>query len=273
LMDLPTELRLHIFRCALVRPYDVLLHKDQPPPPMPPKRESASDEEDEEAATESRQQRILGLRRGESNTRLRTRSQTARARTNVERHRQIRRDLRGRRTPTLPAAPVKKVRPQDEDPLNAALLRVSQRVYKEARQVLYSENTFYVEFDSGVQTMQALHQRSRSMIRHMKLTIPCPSDILDEFADLVRLAIRYCWHLQKFEIVLPFRLTSADYDVRNSVANRATIHMYANSFNILRWLPRQTKVTVEGEVCDEIRKVISQNEMLAKILDDVSGFG
>jgi len=165
---------------------------------------------------------------------------------------------------------VKKLRPQDADPLNVALLRVSQRVYKEARQVLYSENTFYVEFDSGVQTMQALHQRSRSMIRHIKLTIPCPSDILDEFADLVRLAIRYCWHLQKFEIVLPFRLTSADYDVRSSVANRATIHMYANSFNILRWLPRQTKVTVEGEVCDEIRKVISQNEMLAKILDDVS---
>jgi len=165
---------------------------------------------------------------------------------------------------------VKKARPQDEEPLNAALLRVSQTVYKEARQVLYSENTFYVEFDSGVQTMQALHQRSRSMIRHIKLTIPNAGDILDQFADLVRLAVRYCWHLQRFEIVLPFRLTSVESDVRNAAASRATIHMYANSFNILRWLPRQTKVTVAGEVCEEIRKVISQNETLAKILDDVS---
>lgn len=104
------------------------------------------------------------------------------------------------------------------------------------------------------------------MIRHIRLTIPSPSDILDEFSEIVRLALRYCWHLQSLTIIVPFALTRNDQD--NPL--HSTIHMYANAFNILRWLPRSTHVILEGDVCEEIRNTVRQNATLAKELDDVS---
>ena len=296
LMRLPAELRLHIYRCALVRPYPIVLHKEPPPKPVkqfkasakapaPPAPEDASESDRVWSGDDSppsiqyvpRRQPFAGpvrpaavpltmheiwMHENDPEAWRATTEPAPRAHSVVH-HPQPR------------AAPVqeevpREPRPQDEDPLNAALLSASHTIYKEARQVLYGENTFALRFGSAIPSIGSLHQRSRSMIRHVHLVIPCPSDILDEFAEIVRLSLRYCWGLKSFTIILPFRLTGGEADSRTALSNLSTMHMYASAFNILRWLPKDTEVMVEGEICDEIRDTIAQNARLAKVLDAVS---
>jgi hypothetical protein len=162
---------------------------------------------------------------------------------------------------TPPRAP----RPQDVDALLVNLLRASKLVYKESRAILYGENSFLLDLETAQPTLAALHQRSRGQIKNLRVTIPTHNEILERFAEVVRLSLRYCWRLQRLVVHMPFVLPGAD---GSSTSGNTTV--YANAFDILRWLPRQCEVVLEGNVCEEIRKVVEKNSNLAKSLDEVS---
>ncbi|KAF2830529.1 hypothetical protein CC86DRAFT_367274 [Ophiobolus disseminans] len=154
--------------------------------------------------------------------------------------------------------------PQDSsDPIVPEILRLNKQIYKEARQLLYSENVFRLTLASGIHTLSTLHQRSRSLIKHVVLTIPSHHDILDGFADLVRLGLRYCWGLKSFKIILHASLPD---DGRVSGATS----VYANAFHILRWLPRGCSVVLEGCVSETVRKVVLEEGRLMNVLDETS---
>jgi hypothetical protein len=178
---------------------------------------------------------------------------------------------RGRRTTTTTTTitstvlPPRAPRPQDVDPLLVKLLCASKLVYKEARAILYGENNFMLDLDTAQITLAALHQRSRGQIKYLRVTIPTHNEILERFAEVVRLSLRYCWRLKRFVVHMPFVLPGAE---GSSTSGNTTV--YANAFDILRWLPRQCEVSLEGNVCEEIRRVVEKNSNLAKSLDEVS---
>lgn len=161
--------------------------------------------------------------------------------------------------------PPRAPRPQDEDPLLVNVLRVNKQVYQEARAILYSENFFTLDLDSALPTLAALHQRSRRQIKHVEVEIPCYNEILERFQETVRLGLRYCWGLKQLVIHMPFTLPSADGSGTTGIST-----VYANGFDILRWLPRQSEVILRGSVCPEIEAVVSKNATLAKTLDDLA---
>ncbi|KAF1940578.1 ENTH-domain-containing protein [Clathrospora elynae] len=150
-----------------------------------------------------------------------------------------------------------------KDPITPEILRLNKLIYKEARQVLYSDNVFTLSLTSGIHTLSTLHQRSRSLIKHVVLTIPSHHDILDGFADLVRLGLRYCWGLKTFRIILQASLPD---DGRVTGATS----VYANAFHILRWLPRGCKVALEGNVSETVKKVVTEEGRLQSVLDELS---
>ncbi|KAF2089492.1 hypothetical protein K490DRAFT_37554, partial [Saccharata proteae CBS 121410] len=156
-------------------------------------------------------------------------------------------------------------RPLPLGPLVPAFLRVSQQIYREARPVLYSDNEFILRLDSALATLSTLHQRSRSLIKHVRLDIPTHHDILEGFADLVRLGLRYCWGLKTFTISLPAMFLGEN----GGVGMNSTTNVYANAFHILRWLPKGCRVVLQGPVCEEIRRVVEENGRLAVLLDEV----
>ncbi|OSS54542.1 hypothetical protein B5807_01065 [Epicoccum nigrum] len=219
--QLPAELRIHIYYMALSRHAPLLLHAA---------REPEIDLEDGVCEAESCP---LAFPTGAS-TRIR------RPRTHSPPPETI--------TPPL-------------DPIVPAILRLNQEIYKESRSVLYSTNTFTLTLTSGIHTLSTLHQRSRSLIKHVILTIPSHHDILDGFADLVRLGLRYCWGLKTFKLILQASLPD---DGRMTHATS----VYANAFHILRWLPRSCKVVLEGNVSEAVRDVVREEGRLQSVLDE-----
>ncbi|KAH7136001.1 hypothetical protein B0J11DRAFT_176498 [Dendryphion nanum] len=209
-MDLPAELRVHVYRMALFRDEPLLLHLPQKP----------TEESDDEVSQRAR-------------TRARFKSSD---------------------TPALS-------RPSYD--INVALLRTSQLVYKEARQVLYGDNKFILNIESGTYTLSTLHQRNRSLIKSVALTIPSHHDILDCFADVVRLGLRYCWGLKRLTITLPSSFRGDDTTIAPGATN-----VYANAFHILRWLPKGCQIAIEGNVSDSIRKVVADEGRLLYVLDE-----
>lgn len=219
--QLPAELRIHIYYMALSRHAPLLLHAA---------REPENDLEDGVCEAESCPLAFTPV----------TSTSIRRRRTHSPPPETI--------TPPL-------------DPIVPALLRLNQEIYKESRSVLYSANTFTLTLSSGVHTLSTLHQRSRSLIKHVILTIPSHHDILDGFADLVRLGLRYCWGLETFKLVLQASLPD---DGRMSHATS----VYANAFHILRWLPRGCKVVLEGNVSKAVRDVVREEGRLQSVLDE-----
>ncbi|KAL1599007.1 hypothetical protein SLS60_008153 [Paraconiothyrium brasiliense] len=147
--------------------------------------------------------------------------------------------------------------------VNVALLRTCSLVYKEARQIFYSENCFSLSIESSVATLGQLHQRSRSLIRSVTLAIPSHHDILDSFADMVRLGLRYCWGLRTFTIRLDVMLP--DFDTLPAGHHGG---IYANAFRILRWLPKGCKVILEGNVNESVKRVVAEEGRLLVELDE-----
>jgi epsin len=219
--QLPAELRIHIYYMALSRHTPLLLHAA---------REPEKDLEDGACEAES-----CPL------------SFTTVASTSIRR----------RRTHSPPPETIT----PPLDPIVPAILRLNQEIYKESRSVLYSANTFTLTLASGVHTLSTLHQRSRSLIKHVILTIPSHHDILDGFADLVRLGLRYCWGLKTFKLILQASLPD---DGRMTHATS----VYANAFHILRWLPRSCKVVLEGNVSEAVRDVVREEGRLQSVLDE-----
>lgn len=156
-------------------------------------------------------------------------------------------------------------RPQSQDPLIVNILCVSKEIYKEARSVLYSENLFTLDLNTAMTTLGCLHQRSRRLIKHVELEIPTYNEILERFQETVRLSLRYCLGLKKFIIHMPFTLPGAD---GSGTTGNTTV--YANGFDILRWLPQQCEIAMKGNICSEIEIVVNKHKQLAKALDKVS---
>ncbi|KZM26029.1 uncharacterized protein EKO05_0005882 [Ascochyta rabiei] len=222
-MQLPAELRIHIYHMALHRDTPLYLHAARAP---------EKDIEDASTALDT-DSPPLG-----SPTDLSTRARRPRAPSP---------------SPDI-AGPLDRIVP--------TILRLNQQIYKEARSVLYSANTFTLSLASGIHTLSTLHQRSRSLIKHVILTIPSHHDILDGFADLVRLGLRYCWGLMTFKIILRASLPD---DGRMTHATS----VYANAFHILRWLPRGCKVLLEGNVSEVVRDVVREEGRLQSVLDEI----
>jgi epsin len=227
-MSLPAELRINIYYMALSRNQPLLLHATRPAEKAEDFPRS-SDSSDEETLTSP--QEVMN-----SETRMRRRSSCS---------------------PLESAPPL-------HDPILPVILRLNRQIYKEARQVLYGDNVFTLSLSSGIYTLSTLHQRSRSLIKHVVLSIPSHYDILDGFADLVRLGLRYCWGLETFKIILPADL--ADEQRLPS----PTTSVYANAFHILRWLPRGCSVELEGNVSEPMRRVVAEEGRLQNALDEVS---
>lgn len=225
MMTLPAELRLRIYQMALVRPYPLSLHVDRVPDPEPI------------LEPVSIPQRPISIMQG---------------------------------LPPRPSRMSRRSSPPPghesrSDPIRVEILLLNNQIYKEARQILYSENVFTLTLASGIHTLSSLHQRSRSLIKHVVLTIPSHHDILDGFADLVRLGLRYCWGLKSLKIILTASLPD---DGRVSGATS----VYANAFHILRWLPQGCKVDLDGCVSETVRKVVADEGRLMSDLSDVRSF-
>ncbi|EMC98368.1 hypothetical protein BAUCODRAFT_121243 [Baudoinia panamericana UAMH 10762] len=292
LMQLPAEIRNEIYRACLTRPFNILLSKKEQPRPAPrPQQDevdadaridispSSTGMEDDEIAGSSSQSRsatrsqptgpsIWSNRhtRPMRVTRLSARQSSAGATATIGRG--LKCTTRAHRRVSLPPLPLPPPtpRPQAEDPLVVNLLRVSKTVYQEARSVLYSENHFNLDLATAPATLATLHQRSRRQIRHVEVGIPSYNEILDRFQETVRLSLRYCWGLRKMVIYMPFSLPTTD----GNAAPTNTTTVYANGFDILRWLPRQCEVDLRGSVSAEVEAVVSKNANLAKTLDELA---
>lgn len=243
LMSLPTELRLQIYRLCLARDTPVQLHIAKPKVVKP---EETFEEQRERHQRNNEQH---GCTRGAT---LRSRGRGAPSQVVYSR------DYNNYNTDIVCRGPA------HEDTLIPNILLVSKQVHSEARPVLYSENNFILQLDSAVYTLTKLRQQSRSLIKHVSLTVPSHHHVLEGFADLVRLGLRYCWGLQTFTIALPTFLP------RDREAGINGTNVYANAFHILRWLPQNTKVVLDGGATADIRLVVEENRRMAKDLDNVS---
>lgn len=291
IMQLPTEIRLEIYRACLTRPKKILLSKVEKPPQIQSAGVQTREEETDLAdiAQPSGSSSATGrlLRRH-----LRTRSSLQSRSSSLT---ISNRSSSG--SSTSPASSVSTLSatnsvpmltpttsltsgasdlqstkhsattaPICDDRLIVNILRISREIYKEARDVLYSENIFEIDLDNAIPSLAALHQRSRRHIKHIELSIPTYTDILERFSEVVRLSLRYCTGLKTLVIRTPFTLPGTDG--AGSVGN-ATV--YANGFDILRWLPQQCQVVLEGCHNPEIEAVVGKHLTLAKTQDKVRG--
>ncbi|CZT24855.1 uncharacterized protein RCC_10583 [Ramularia collo-cygni] len=281
LMDLPTEIRLEIYRACLTRPYPILLSR-QPQLPKSEARPGLGSSAD----NASRAQHRRAMRATASHLPAQTtsshianappQSAVALPARNTAAgtgsgfqllvtavgpqagwQTDLGRDRSGEGTGVQ--------RNQRGDPLLTSILRVNKEVYKEARGVLYSENYFTLDLNTAQSTLACLHQRSRRQIKHIELEIPSYNDILERFQETVRLSLRYCSGLKECCIHMPFMLPGAD---GSGTSGNTTV--YANGFDILRWLPQECNIVLEGATCVEIEQVVSKHRHLAKTLDKLA---
>ena len=239
-MKLPAELRLHVYHMALTRNEPLLLHVNRVP-----------DKSDKNSDTTTNTDVVLDGRQRD-NPSLAFSAPPS--------------DRRGR-NPRQSAEHALPERAPLRDPIVPTILRLNKLIHKEARQVLYRDNVFTLGLISGVYTLGTLHQPTRSLIQHIVITVPSHHDILDGFADLVRLGLRYCWGLKVLKIILKADLPGTG---REDGRLSGPMNVYANAFHILRWLPKGCSVVLEGNVSDVVRKVVAEEGRLQTVLDDVS---
>lgn len=289
IMQLPTEIRLEIYRACLTRPKKILLSKIEKPPQVQSTFLQASEEETDLAEMARRSDGPSASSRGSrrpvrsrssqhnrsSSSMLSNRSSSGSSTSSAS---SISTLASTNSVPALtpitsltseasePQSPQQATStvPLSDDALIVTILRASKEIYKEARDVLYSENIFEIDLDNAIPSLAALHQRSRRHIKHIELSIPTYTDILESFSEVVRLSLRYCTGLKRLVIRTPFTLPGTDG--AGSVGN-ATV--YANGFDILRWLPQCCEVVLEGCHNPEIDAVVGKHLNLAKTQDKV----
>lgn len=320
IMDLPTEIRLEIYRACLTRPYNILLSKrEQPRDPEPDVDDIISLSESPSDSSENDAESSLHVSSRPSHPPNYSTSDGSSSRRNIiptrlrglaERRSRPARLLSSRTAPSAPngnsnlsanasadAGPQSSNHPtfvratssssarfrglsrgrssnvlfapepernQTADPLLVNILRASKETYKEARGVFYSENMFTLDLNTAMSTLSCLHQRSRRHIKHVELEIPTYNEILERFQETVRLSLRYCSGLKKLVIHMPFTLPGAD---GSGTTGNTTV--YANGFDILRWLPQECAIELRGNICTEIETVVNKHLQLAKTLDKV----
>lgn len=321
-MELPTELRLEIYRACLTRPYKILLAKYIEPPTEPVEVDGSEISDDEshslhEDVEEERRHEIANLRRMRAARGLPNRNAANMLLGRVGRtggtsrpNSQIGRPAAPRRrqshtirfapaffTPGFPNAstapsnssapgnlqslvplvrstsrtskPIKPMHakpPKSDDPLVVNILRLNKTIYKEARSLLYSENIFDLSIETAVPSLACLHQRSRRLIRQVELEIPSYTEIQDKFSEVVRLSLRYCSGLRKLVVHTPFCLPGGD----GTATPNSNTQIWAQGFEILRWLPQTCDVELKGHKNVEIDEVVAKHLRLAKTLTPVS---
>ena len=275
LMELPAEIRLEIYRACLVRPGKIMLSKKEKKTPAKEHSDSDEDEDEESDSDEegpatatfkNTRRNRAALRRGATPMTLAAYVASLPA------------TIASTVTTTLPfnysgpTAPNNNndTTPQPtqsripSEPLITNILLLSKQTYKEARDVLYSENIFDLDTNTAVTSLAALHQRSRRHIKHIELEIPTYTEILERFSEIVRLSLRYCTGLKKLVIHTPFTLPGSDGSI---AASNTTV--YANGFDILRWLPQPCEVVLMGCKNAEIEAVVERHAELARTQDKV----
>ncbi|KAK5153566.1 hypothetical protein LTS14_007260 [Recurvomyces mirabilis] len=305
LFNMPPEIRNEIYRACLTRPFNILLSKKEPPEMEPEAKEDGSllglndaevdvsevpsgpqprpwhsfaqDERDDHVQCHVQRVNAADAPRNWANrrsrsARLSTRTSGSSSSTTSQNSVVFGptfgslRSSRSSAHPEPPKTDIPRIpRPQDSDPLIVALLRTNKQIYQEARSILYSENHFTLDLSTSVASLSHLHQRSRRQIKRISLEIPCYNEILERFQETVRLSLRYCWGLKCLTIHMPFTLPGADGS--GTTGNTA---VYANGFDILRWLPRPCEVRLKGNVGREIEAVVARNANLARTLDELA---
>ena len=148
-------------------------------------------------------------------------------------------------------------RPTD-DPIIPGVLLICKQIHQEALPILYRDNTFNLYLEFSLLALVSLRQRTRSLIKSVIITINEHNEVLNGgFNDIFTNGLRYCFGLQKLEIVTKVPMPrDRSYDL---------------NFHILRWLPKACKVEVKGErVSEGVRKMVDEQNMLAEKLDLVS---
>lgn len=316
LFELPTEIRLEIYRACLTRPYKILLSKVvEPAPKVGEKVESADDDSLGEDLSEKDMQarhgqagsmlpplQMVSRRRGGNRgvvARPVLRASRSSASTGSQAGTIIRPNAStSSNTSHRPTNTVKhttsnpRPRISSPDPLIIPLLRTTKTVYKEARDILYGENHFMLDLATAVPTLAALHQRSRRRIKHVELEIRTYTEILESFSETVRLSLRYCFGLRRLVVRTPFLLPGGGGGGEDAGGNAGTgqggggggnggggvsapavggnTTVYANGFDILRWLPQGCEVVLEGQRNWEIDAVVGRHMRLAGLQDKVS---
>ena len=268
LLNLPTEIRLEIYKYCLVRPGPVLLSRvEKPLAPVKQTIDEAEDDVEDDDATASTASASPATRhhttRSSQSGRLRVRSGHTTA-SRIIQPTPNTPETAVRPAPLSKPDPPKDTRPRMANPFIINILRTSKAVYKEARDVLYGENDFTLNLRTAVASLAALHQRSRGRIRHIECEIGTYSEILESFSETVRLSLRYCSGLRTLVVHTPFSLPGAD---GNGSSGNTTV--YANGFDILRWLPRGCEVVLKGVKNPEIDAVVERHRGLARTQDKV----
>lgn len=304
LFDLPTEIRLEIYRACLTRPYKILLSKPIEKPAPKPEETSGADggdgngaqptEEDESStrsvlwrqssavngSAQSSPRRRAG-NRGSARATLRASSSSAQSQSSATAGQQGAAGAAAASAGTMgvfhsrSGLTTRKYGVQNslkdskmDDPLLVNILRANKDVYREGRDVLYGENVFELDVFTAVNSLAALHQRSRRRIKHVELEIPTYTEILESFSETVRLSLRYCFGLRRLVIRTPFTLPGGDAATGAATSGNTTV--YANGFDILRWLPQGCKVELQGNRNADIDAVVGRHMRLAGVQDKVS---
>ncbi|KAJ9635181.1 hypothetical protein H2199_008667 [Coniosporium tulheliwenetii] len=225
-MDLPTELRFMIYRICLARPKPILLYAPSPQPDAAQARNIAQQARRQQA---QQQQQAQLAQQQQLQSQPRTRASNR----------------------TDPATPES----TNSDPLTPALLRVSRTIYAEAKRILYNDNTLHIPLRDD--TLQSLPQRTRSQLRHARISYHSDRETARSFGDAIRLGLRYCWGLQSATVVMP-TWWMADPSGK----------MFAADFHCLFWLPRGCRVVLEGEANEQVRAVVEARARLAETADE-----
>lgn len=153
-------------------------------------------------------------------------------------------------------------------PLTPVILRVSKKIYEEARAILYGENKFHLDVLGSIDVLARLHQRSRRFITNVELEIPTTDvDVLDRFAKVVRLSLRYFAELKKLVIYLPIQ----NPNQHNGNALQLTLGT-APIWESMRWLPEGCVVYLEGQSGPKLEWVLQKYVKLGNPKHVVSGF-
>lgn len=284
-LKLSAELRLMIYRMALRHDEPLTLSISKPQPLAESEGSDDDSIEDQLAVAQRAEEMALRIQQVSRARHIAMRRAAAMERSPMGRVLRERARAAGLQMPADPNRPPRDVRfdqpgvggrtgPKPNNPpprpkrnLVPNLLCLNKQINREARAVLYSENVIALDLQTSIYSINSLRQPTRSLLKHIRITIASYHDILDGFSDLVRLALRYCWGLQTLTICLSGGWQPVT--LHDTLNNTCATKLYANAFHILRWLPKNASITLEGQPGPEMRRVVEQCGQVAQELDEV----
>jgi hypothetical protein len=149
-------------------------------------------------------------------------------------------------------------------PINIALLFVSKLVYQEARAIFYKHNTFAVRLDTGIPTLQRLHQQTRSHISTIEVVIPPRSTPhCGDFEPLMMYGLRYCFNLRSLRIMF---LSNSEEWLRYWLRVESYSETLKLEGFVLKYLPKVLRIVIARAGNGTARREV-------KGLREIRGFG